>query len=91
MIDMFMSTLQGPFYDRMAGSTSAGFSDLVMAGERIEAGLKMGKIQSASSSGSSSGVVKKSFGGYTKKKEGETSAIYAQRGGIRPQHFQRQP
>lgn len=32
MIDMFMSTLQGAFYDRMVGSTSTGFSDLVMAG-----------------------------------------------------------
>ena len=41
---MFMSTLQGPFYDHMVGSASAGFADLVMAGERIEVGLKLGKI-----------------------------------------------
>lgn len=67
----------------MVGTTSTGFSDLVMAGERIEAGLKMGKIQSASSSSSSSGAIKKPFGEYVKKKEGETSAIYVQRG--RPQ------
>ena len=39
LIDMFMSTLQGPFYEHMIGSTSAGFADLVMAGERIEVGL----------------------------------------------------
>ena len=35
LIDMFMITLQGPFYEHMIGSTSAGFADLVMAGERI--------------------------------------------------------
>ena len=86
MIDMFMSTLQGAFYDRMVGSTSAGFSDLVMAGERIEAGSKMGKIQSTSSSSSSSGAIKKPFGGYVKKKEGEASAVYVQRS--RPQYPQ---
>lgn len=79
MIDMFMGTLQGAFYDRMVGTTTTGFSDLVMAGERIEAGLNPGKIQSASSSSSNSGAVKKPFGGYVKKKEGETSAVYAQR------------
>lgn len=45
LVDMFMGTLQGPYYDRMVGSTSTGFSELVMAGERIEAGLKMSKIQ----------------------------------------------
>lgn len=62
MIDMFMGTLQGAFYDRMVGTTTTGFSDLVMAGERIEAGLKLGKIQSSGSSSSSSAAVKKPFG-----------------------------
>lgn len=84
MVDMFMSTLQGPYYDRMVGSTSVGFSELVMDGERIEAGLKAGKIQSTSSSGSGNGAIKKPFGGYVKKKEGETSVVYPQRGGGRP-------
>lgn len=79
MIDMFMGTLQGDFYDRMVGTTTTGFSDLVMAGERIEAGLKLGKIQVASSSGSGSTTVKKPFGGYVKKKEGESSAVYRNR------------
>lgn len=61
LVDMFMGTLQGPYYDRMVGSTSEGFSELVMAGERIEAGLKMGKIQLANTSNSASGASKKSF------------------------------
>ena len=55
LVDMFMSTLQGPFYDHMIGSASAGFVDLVMAGERIEVGLKLRKIQINGSSGSSGG------------------------------------
>ncbi|XP_050875925.1 uncharacterized protein LOC127079584 [Lathyrus oleraceus] len=42
LVNMFMDTLQGPYYDRMVGSTSTGFSEFVMAGERIEVGLKMG-------------------------------------------------
>ena len=42
LIDMFMSTLQGPFYEHMIGSSSARFAELVMDGERIEVGLKLG-------------------------------------------------
>lgn len=61
LVDMFMGTLQGPYYDRMVGSTSVGFSELVMAGEGIEAGMKMGRIQIV---GASNGVDKKPFGGY---------------------------
>lgn len=68
---MFMVTLKGPYYDRMAGSTSNGLSKLVMVGERIQAGLKMGKVQLANTGISSSGVVKKLLSGYPKKKEGE--------------------
>lgn len=45
LVDMFMSILQGPYLDRMIGSASAGFSDLVVAGERIENDLKSGRIQ----------------------------------------------
>ena len=52
---MFMGTLQGPFYEHMIGSTSEGFADLVMAGERIKVGLKLGRIQIRGSSSSSGG------------------------------------
>lgn len=44
LIDMFMGTLKGPYFYRILGSTSVVFSELVMAGERIEVGLNMGKI-----------------------------------------------
>ena len=40
LVDMFMNTLQGPYYSAMIGCTSTGFTDLVMAGERVEAGIK---------------------------------------------------
>lgn len=68
LVDMFMSTSEGTYYDRMVGSTSVGFSELVMTGERIEAGVKMGKIQTSGTNSSASGVAKKPFGGYAKKK-----------------------
>lgn len=80
LIDMFMGTLQGPYYDRMVGSTSVGFYELVMAGERIKVGLKMGKIQSSNVGSSAGGGSKKPFSGYSKKKENESSEVYSHRG-----------
>lgn len=77
LVDMFMGTLQGPYYATMIGFTSTGFTDLVMEGERVEAGIKAGKIQVPIVS-SSSGT-KKPFGSFQKKKEGETSAVFTQR------------
>ncbi|XP_050875022.1 uncharacterized protein LOC127078624 [Lathyrus oleraceus] len=71
LVDMFMGNLQGPYLDRMVGSTSSGFSDLVLADERIENMIKMGKIQNSASTSSAS---KKPFVPYGKKREGETNA-----------------
>ena len=76
LVDMFMGTLQGPYYDRMVGSTSVGFSELVMAGERIEAGMKMGKIQVA---GASNGVAKKPFGGFLRKEKAKLVPLMPRR------------
>src|SRR3954462_14544145 len=69
---MFMATLQGPYYDKMVGSVSSGFSDLVVIGERIEDGIKSGKIQGASSN---SYQAKRPTPNFAKKKEGETNAV----------------
>src|SRR3954469_15806516 len=66
LVDIFMSTLQGSYYDKMVGSISSGFSDLVVIGERIEDGIKNGKIQGAPSG---SYHTKKS---YDRKKESNT-------------------
>ena len=74
--DLFMGTLPAQYYERLIGNTSSSFSELVIVGEKVEEGLKSGKI-SGGTSGSSS--VKKPFNGY-KKKEGEANAVYDQRG-----------
>src|ERR1051325_6809831 len=74
MIDMFTSTLSGHYY--VACSTSASFAEMVRYGERIESGLKSGKIQQVE--GRSSGV-KKAYSGYPKKEKGEASAVYGGR------------
>ena len=44
MVTMFISTLHSPFYEHMLGSVSSNFTDIVIIGERIELGLKPGKI-----------------------------------------------
>lgn len=50
VVDIFMDTLQGSYFEKIIGSVSSSFYDLVMVGERIESGLKSEKIQDASSS-----------------------------------------
>lgn len=45
LVDLFMDTLQGSYYEKMIGSTAPDFSYLVSAGIRIESMLKSGKIQ----------------------------------------------
>ncbi|KAI5382177.1 hypothetical protein KIW84_UN0102 [Lathyrus oleraceus] len=79
-----MGTLQGAYAERMVGCPVTNFSDIVVAGERIESWLKLGKIQGAASSSGS----KKPFGNGQRKKEGDTSAVYAQRGPSRDRYFQ---
>lgn len=86
LVDMFMGTLQGPYYMMMIGSTSVGFSDLVMAGKRVETGIKLGRIQVPVANSSNSST--KPFGGFQKKKEGETSAVFSSRSRFQPfQHY----
>ncbi|KAI5445523.1 hypothetical protein KIW84_013669 [Lathyrus oleraceus] len=85
MSDLFMGTLQGAFAERMVGCPVTNFSDIVVAGERIESWLKLGKIQGGNASSSGS---KKPFSNGQRKKEGDTSAVYAQRGPSRDRYFQ---
>lgn len=75
MIEMFTSTLSGHYY--LDCSTSANFAELVMYGECIEMGVKMGKIQLGNCENTMNERGKKPFGGYPKKKEGVTNAIYS--------------
>src|ERR1051325_4387540 len=60
-----MGTLPVQYYERLIGSTFSDFSNLVMVGEKIEEGLKTGKI-SGGNAGTS--TVKKPFNGFKRKK-----------------------
>ncbi|XP_050891021.1 uncharacterized protein LOC127096503 [Lathyrus oleraceus] len=77
MVDMFMETLQGPYYEKLVGSTSDGFFDLVVVGERIESGVKAGKILSLANAANGT---KKLYNGFPKKKEGETNIASTSKG-----------
>ena len=70
LVDMFMGTLTCLFFNLMIGSSSSGFTELILTGERVESGIKSGKIHLASTSN----AVKKSFIG---KKE--TNDVYGSR------------
>ena len=71
LMDMFLGTLSGPFFNHLIGSSSAGFTELVLTGERVEAGIRNGKIQKDVSA---STAIKKPFTGRK-----EVSAVYSQR------------
>ena len=79
LVDMFLGTLSGPFFNHLIGSSSAGFTELILTGERVEVGIRSGKIQKDASSS----LVMKPFTG---KKE--ASAIYSLRGQSRAEHCQ---
>ena len=72
LVDMFLGTLSDPFFNHLIGSSSAGFTELILMSERVEAGIKSGKIQKDASA---SAAIKKTF---PAKKE--VSAVYSQRG-----------
>ena len=68
---MFLGTLSDPFFNHLIESSSAGFTELILTGERVEAGIKSGKIQKDASV---STATKKTF---PAKKE--ASAVYSQK------------
>ena len=68
MVTLFIDTLGDPYYEMMIGSISSNFPDIVMTGERIEAGIRSGKIAQSTASNS-----KKPFNGSNKK--GNANAV----------------
>jgi len=73
MITMFVETLEALFYERVLGSVSFNFSDIVTIGERIEHTLKSEKI--AQGSFAATNARKPGFNNNNnKKKEGEVQA-----------------
>jgi len=71
-ITMFVETLEDPFYELVLGSVSSNFSDLVTIGERVERGLKRGKV--AQNPSTVTTARKPRFNNSNKKKEGEVQA-----------------
>jgi hypothetical protein len=67
LVDMFTNTLQGVYFERMIGSVSSGFSDLVRIGERIESGVKTGKIQASAGAQNN---LKRPANNFAKKRKG---------------------
>ncbi|XP_052735536.1 uncharacterized protein LOC128197521 [Vigna angularis] len=74
MVAMFVNTLQPPFYEHMLGNVSSNFADIIVIGERIEIGLKNGKIAYGSSVVANS---KKPSFNLGKRKEGDVHATSA--------------
>ncbi|XP_050908394.1 uncharacterized protein LOC127122022 [Lathyrus oleraceus] len=72
LVDLFMDTLQSPYFERKVGNVLSDFAHLVTIGERIESALKSGRIQSASSSQASE---TESLNNSQKEEEDETNAV----------------
>ncbi|RDX75450.1 hypothetical protein CR513_44659, partial [Mucuna pruriens] len=69
MVTMFIDTLPSPYYDKVVGNVASNFADLVVIEERIELGLRWGKL---SQENSNTGFAKKPI---VEKKKGETNAM----------------
>src|SRR3954462_4930171 len=69
---MFMDTLSPFYWEKMIGSVSSNFTDLVTIGQRLEEGIKNGKVANVAES--SSGA-KKPYVNFYKKKDGETNTV----------------
>ena len=72
MITMMVDTLPVFYYEKLVGYMPSSFADLVFAGERIEVGLKRGKFDYVSSTGTNARRI-----GATRarRKEGDTHAV----------------
>ena len=79
LVDMFMSTLTGPFYNHLLGISLVGFTKLILIGEHVENGIRGSKIQVTTSSN----TVKKAYNGNR-----ESNAVYSQKGHIKSDHNQ---
>ncbi|XP_050889414.1 uncharacterized protein LOC127094647 [Lathyrus oleraceus] len=82
LAELFIDTVQPQFYEKMVGSASLGFSELVAIGARVEYGVRNGKL--AAVAGTSNANPKKFSGGFPRKKEGETNVVTAGQGRAPP-------
>ena len=40
LVDMFLGTLSGPFFNHLIDNLSVGFTELILTGERVEVGIQ---------------------------------------------------
>ncbi|XP_050883676.1 uncharacterized protein LOC127086894 [Lathyrus oleraceus] len=74
LVDIFMGTLQGLYFEKMIGSSSTNFDDMITIGERVESGLKSGKITDTTAQQTTN---KRLHGGFANKKKGKANAVTA--------------
>ncbi|XP_019434187.1 PREDICTED: uncharacterized protein LOC109340878 [Lupinus angustifolius] len=78
-LSIFIDTLQSPYYERLIGNVTTNFNALIKVGEKLEGGIKSGKIAEEGS-----GSVKKPA--FMKKKDAETHFIAAEPKRFQPRH-----
>jgi len=72
LCSLFIETLKAPYFNLMIGNTSNSFSDIIQAGERIEANIRMGRLQELTE------IPAKKTANFGKKKEGDVHSITRQ-------------
>ncbi|CAL1413176.1 unnamed protein product [Linum trigynum] len=80
MVSIFFGTLRAPYYNNMVGITTTNFADLLVIGERIEKGLKQGRMETPEAS-------KKPH----QARRGEADVHYAQTESSRGRRWDHQP
>jgi len=81
MITMMVDTLPVFYYEKLVGYMPSSFADLVFAGERIEVGLKRGKFDYVSSTGTNARRIGATG---TKRKKGDTHVVTSTPAWIKP-------
>ena len=81
MITMMVDTLPVFCYEKLVGYMPSSFAELVFAGERIEVGLKRGKLDYVSSTGANARRIRATG---AKRKEGDTHAFTSMPTWIKP-------
>ncbi|XP_058008592.1 uncharacterized protein LOC131182997 [Hevea brasiliensis] len=70
LCSLFIETLKAPYFNMMIGTTSNSFADIIQTGERIEANLRLGRLQEIAGEG----TMKKATNP-NRRKEGEVHIV----------------
>ena len=72
MTKIFLKTLSSFYYERMIASAPSDFTEMVNMGMRLEEGVREGRLSRDDNSA-------KKYGGFSRKKEGETHVVSSDR------------